>query len=72
MSPDERERLARLEEKVRSMEKTLDVMSNDLRAIRTTLSEAKGGWRTLLLVIGAAGAAGAVLMKIGGLLLRLP
>jgi hypothetical protein len=36
----------------------------DVRAIRDVLLEAKGGWRTLMLVAGAAGAAGALGMKL--------
>ena len=39
-------------------------MELKLDAIGTTLSEARGGWKTLLLVGGAAGAAGAIIGKL--------
>jgi hypothetical protein len=43
-------------------------MRHELAEIRRTLSEAQGGWKTLMLVGGAAGAAGALLAKISALL----
>ena len=38
-------------------------IKDDIHAIREMLAEAKGGWRTLMWVAGAAGATGAVLAK---------
>jgi len=61
ISPEER--IAVLEVQVENLQKTLDGMSHDVRTIRDTLSQAKGGWKTLLLVAGAAGSVGAFLGK---------
>lgn len=57
------ERIAVLEVQVENLQKTLDGMSYDVRTIRDTLTEAKGGWKTLLLVAGFAGSVGAILGK---------
>lgn len=38
-------------------------VKQDVKQILATLSEAKGGWKTLMLVAGAAGTAGAVVGK---------
>ena len=49
------------------MDKMLEqmkVMQATLSAINTTLSEAKGGWKMLLLIGGASGAIGATLVKL--------
>ena len=39
-------------------------MAKDLKAIRSSLDQAKGGWKTLMLVGGVAGAAGALVAKV--------
>ena len=41
----------------------LETMATSLKAIEIQLAEARGGWRTLLMVGGAAGTAGALLTK---------
>jgi hypothetical protein len=49
------------------MDKMLEqmkAMQVTLSAINATLSEAKGGWRVLMLVGGASGAVGAILVKL--------
>lgn len=35
----------------------------DVKQVLSTLSEAKGGWKTLMLVAGAAGSVGALIGK---------
>ena len=45
---------------------------SDIKAIRSTLDQARGGYRTLMLVGGLAGAVGAVATKIIGLMGTLP
>lgn len=47
-----------------AIEKDLQSMQLDLREIRDTLKEAKGGWRALMLVGGLAGGIGASLTKL--------
>lgn len=42
----------------------LEAMVKSLQAIEIQLAEARGGWRTLLMVGGAAGTAGAVVTKL--------
>ena len=39
-------------------------MAGDLKAIRSALDQAKGGWKTLMLVGGLAGAGGALVTKV--------
>ena len=51
--------IARLEERMLRMEEDMKKMSHQLDTVVTALSEAKGGWRTLMLLGGAAASAGA-------------
>lgn len=62
MTPEER--IAVLETEMAAMQRAMDDMRADVRIIRDTLIHAKGGWKTLMLVAGAAGSAGAILAKI--------
>ena len=39
-------------------------MAGDLKAIRSALDQARGGWKTLMLIGGIAGAAGALITKV--------
>ena len=57
------ERIAVLEVQVENLQKTLDLVGNDVRTIRDTLAQARGGWKTLLLVAGFAGTVGAFIGK---------
>lgn len=49
---------------IANLQRDMSEIKADLKAIRDTLSEAKGGWKTLMLVAGVAGTAGAILSKI--------
>ncbi len=60
---ESRERIAVLETQMNAMLKQHADMAKDIRSILATLSEAKGGWKMLLLVGGAGGAVGAYLTK---------
>jgi tetrahydromethanopterin S-methyltransferase subunit B len=61
--------IGRLSEAVRLLQGSVEGMKADLEAMQTTLSEARGGWRTLMWLGGAAGALGvAVGLKIDALL----
>ena len=64
MNNDTQRELGSLEAKVTNLEGDVSEMKSDLRDIRDTLAQAKGGWKTLLLVAGVAGVAGAVLTKL--------
>lgn len=45
------------------IEKELSEMRTDLRVIRDTLTEARGGWKTLMVVGGMSGTIGAFAAK---------
>lgn len=50
--------IARLEEQFSSMRETLEKMSARMEAMERQLSEARGGWRTLVWLGGAAASLG--------------
>ncbi len=50
-----------------ALERDMAEIKRDTKAIRETLAQARGGWKTLMLVAGVAGAAGAVIGKLAGL-----
>jgi hypothetical protein len=52
--------------KIGTLEYEMREMRRELTEIRRVLAEARGGWKTLMLVGGAAGAAGALMAKIAG------
>lgn len=54
--------------KISNLEYELREMRRELVEIRRVLSEARGGWKTLMLVGGAAGAAGAAMAKLAAVL----
>ena len=56
-------KVAVLETEMRVVKDDVAEIKTDVRAIRDTLSQAKGGWKTLMLVGGMAGAVGALLGK---------
>lgn len=51
--------VGRLEAEVSGLKRDVAEMRADVRIIRDTLSQARGGWKTLMLVGGAASAVGA-------------
>lgn len=57
------ERLAVVEKQIEIIEANYQAIAKDIRIIRDTLSEAKGGWRVMLLVAGSAGTVGAFIGK---------
>lgn len=54
----------RLEAEVAALKKTVEQMAADMRAIRTTLDAAGGGWRVLVAVGAASGAVTALMVKL--------
>ena len=60
--------LGRLESDVTELKKKVDKMQISLDDISATLSEAKGGWRTLMIVGGIAGALGSLITKLVSML----
>ncbi len=60
----------KIEAKVEELEKKVDKMQASLDRIVETLSEAKGGWKTLVAVGTIAGGLGAAATKVVGILLK--
>lgn len=60
---ESRERIAVLETQMRSICEQLKTIKSSLDGIQSVLSEAKGGWKMLLMVGGAGGMVGAYVTK---------
>ncbi len=52
-----------LQQQVKQLHRDMQAMNETLVEINRTLSEAKGGWKTLMLVGGVAAAVGASIAK---------
>lgn len=63
MTPEERDRLTKVEVKVDTIEETLGEVRADVKALRSLAEGAKGGWRTLMIVGGIGTAIGGALVK---------
>lgn len=55
------ERMATMDRDMRAQSAKLDDMRQQLEQVLAALSEAKGGWRTLMLLGGAAASAGGLI-----------
>lgn len=55
--------IGRLEGRMSALETQVLEIHADTKSMRATLNQARGGWKTLLLVGGAAGAVGALIGK---------
>jgi hypothetical protein len=64
MTSDVQRDLGRMEAQVETLLAQVAQLNAKVDAIDKTLSEAKGGWRMLLLVGGAAGAIGGLIGKL--------
>lgn len=53
-----------LEARMRVVEQEIHAMRNDVREIRDALVSARGGWKTLTLVIGVSVSVGALLSRL--------
>ena len=56
--------LGRHEAEIMSLQADMRELKSDVKTILNTLSEARGGWKTLMLIGGIAGAAGALITKV--------
>ncbi len=54
--------------RLKAVETALKEQGRDIKAILKTLNQARGGWKTLLLVAGISGVFGAAAVKIGMLI----
>jgi NADPH-dependent curcumin reductase CurA len=68
MTDDTGERLARLEERTKNIEGWLKKVDEHQSEILEAFAQAKGGWRTVVLIAGCAGAVGAITAKVAPLL----
>ena len=64
MSEELHQRVGQHSASIEHLQYELREMRHELAEIRQTLAEARGGWKTLMLVGGAAGAAGAAMAKL--------
>lgn len=56
--------LGRIDAEVAALKEAVDRLSDTVYAMNQTLTEAKGGWKTLMAVAGVAGTLGAAGTKI--------
>lgn len=72
MSDEINRTLGKHDAKISTLESDVKEIKDSVRTILAVLSEAKGGWKTLMLVAGVAGTLGAFSTKIGVWLGLLP
>lgn len=61
--PDVQRNLGQHDAQLEDLDRRVERIENKLDEIITSIHEAKGGWKTLMLIGGAAGAMGALLGK---------
>jgi hypothetical protein len=64
MSEIDPREFGRLEAEVKALTRSVEDMAADLKAVRSALDAAGGGWRVLVAVGGLSGAATAALVKV--------
>jgi hypothetical protein len=64
MSEIDPREFGRLEAEVKNLTRSVDAMSADLKAVRSALDAAGGGWRVLVAVGAISGAVSAAAVKI--------
>jgi hypothetical protein len=64
MSEIDPREFGRLEAEVKALNKSVEAMSADLKAVRSALDAAGGGWRVLVAVGAISGAVSAAAVKI--------
>lgn len=60
MSPEERDRLTRVEASAETLREDMTELKADVKSILATLNQAKGGWKTLMAVGTVGGALGSI------------
>ena len=64
MAPIDPRDFGRLEAEVQAMQRQMENMASDLKAVRTMMDNAHGGWRVIVIVAGFTSAATAFAIKI--------
>lgn len=60
MTPEERDRLTLVEERVSQLHSDMNSVMVDVKSILSRIDSASGGWRVLLIIISIAGSLGAM------------
>lgn len=60
MTPQERDRLTLVEERVAQLHSDMSSVMVDVKSILSRIDTASGGWRALLLIVSIAGSLGAM------------
>lgn len=68
MTPDERDRLTRLETQMATVREDMSEIKGDVKAIRRTTDEARGGWKAIALVSGFSATLGGIIVKLAPML----
>ncbi len=66
------EQVGEVKGRLKAAEEALREQGQDIKAILKTLNQARGGWKTLLLVAGMSGACGALATKVSTIIGALP
>ena len=64
--------IGRLEARMDSSEAWMKDIAADVKAIRSTVDQAKGGWKVGVALASAGGAVGALLTKVASMILLVP
>jgi hypothetical protein len=67
MTPEERDRLVRLEERVAAFSDDMVEIKGDVKRIASVLDQSKGGWRAAMFLMGLSATIGAAVAKIAAL-----
>ncbi len=69
---DMAQQLGEVQGRLKAAEEALREQGQDIKVILNTLNQARGGWKTLLLVAGMSGACGALAIKVSTIIGALP
>lgn len=72
MTPDERDRLARLEANFTHLKADVDEIKSDMKKVKDVVISAKGGWKVLVAIGAISGSVGAAIGKFAPFLTQLP
>lgn len=64
MAPIDPRDFGRLEAEVQAMQRQIEEMASDMKAVRTMLDNAQGGWRVMVAVAGFTSAMTALAVKL--------
>jgi len=68
MTPDERDRLAKVEQRVENQAEDIREIKSDVKEILAAINQAKGAWKLYVAIGTVSGAIGAAVAKLAPLL----